>query len=88
MEVAICVLKHAFSILSIQVFKGGALRRRGGGRPGRAKCDRILSFDKLSFTPQDDEAGSEDRGKLPPLAPTFLFVYIIIVISKIPVTAA
>ena len=72
----------------IQVFKGGPLRRRGGGRPGRAKCDRILSFDKLSFTPLDDEARAEDRAKPPPLAPTILFVYIIIVISIIPVTAA
>ena len=34
--VAICDLKHAFSILCIQVFKGGALRRRGGGRPSVA----------------------------------------------------
>ena len=36
LEVAICDLKHAFSILCIQVFKGGALRRRGGGRPSVA----------------------------------------------------
>jgi hypothetical protein len=37
LEGAICDLKHAFNILSIQVFKGGALRRGGGGRPGEAK---------------------------------------------------